>query len=199
MRHLRQLLSIGLNGCANPDARRVTRHYLPVSREEWVARRQTPEGTPSEAVVAPSEVASQPEAVHAMAAKDASRRVAPDPVPARRRAVPGAARTPPRSEQPATGDAPPVTRYHRHLYQMLTQGVRAGAQRLTGAERALWLGRVSPGVRGRLRLPSRRPCSPCHHGARPAGDTPARLQPAGRRLIRAPLRRHHPCGSAGAG
>lgn len=38
MRHLHRLLQLGLVVCANPDVPGVTREYLPVSRERWMAK-----------------------------------------------------------------------------------------------------------------------------------------------------------------
>ncbi|NLF19668.1 MAG: hypothetical protein GX595_20750 [Lentisphaerae bacterium] len=105
MRHLRRLLDIGLIVCANPGAPGVTRHYLPVSQEEWTARRQAPEGPPSKAGVAPSKVASRGEAVHTRAASAASPRVAPDPAPAQKHTVLSAAPAP-RSEGVTVDDTP---------------------------------------------------------------------------------------------
>jgi len=110
MRHLRRLLGIGLIVCANPGAAGVTRHYLPVSREEWTARRHAPQGIPSEAVATPSEVASQGAADHARAAQGVSQPVAPDPVPAQMRAVPKAASMSPCSGAPVTSEDTPSHR-----------------------------------------------------------------------------------------
>lgn len=105
MRHLRRLLASKLIVCANPDAPGVTRQYLPVSREEWMARHQALEVPPSEAGVTPSELASHGEAAHAEDVRGVSQPVAPDPVPAQEHTILSAAPTQ-RSEGVTEDDSP---------------------------------------------------------------------------------------------
>jgi len=60
MRHLRALRRLGLIVCTNPFAHGVTRHYVPVSEEEWLSLQDCPLGTPSACGQSPAENASGP-------------------------------------------------------------------------------------------------------------------------------------------
>ncbi len=74
MRHLQRLLARGLIRCPNPEAPGVTRQYVPVSREAWLAARGTSDAQPDARATAPVRITEQPEPdpVHA----EQSRRIA---------------------------------------------------------------------------------------------------------------------------